>query len=57
MNQKIQWSDEAKARIEKVPFFVRGFAKRRVEKAAKARNCSVISLDLLLEIKNKEMPK
>lgn len=57
MNQQIQWSDEAKAKIEKVPFFVRGFAKRRVEKAAKSRNCSVITLDLLLEIKNKEMPK
>lgn len=55
MTTKIEWEDAAKERMKKVPFFVRGFAKKKLENAALARGKAVITLELLEEIKKKEM--
>ena len=52
----IVWRSCAKARLKKVPFFIRPFVKSRVEKVARARNFTEINEGLLIEIKRKEMP-
>jgi hypothetical protein len=53
--QPVEWSAEALARLNKAPFFVRRFARNKVEKAALALGETRISLALFEAIKQKEM--
>lgn len=55
MKQTITWDDAALVRIQKIPFFIRGFAKRKLEKAAIDRQTYHVTVALLDEIKQKEM--
>lgn len=50
----IRWSDDAKARLAKVPFFIRPFVKRRAETAARERGLDEVTSKLLDEVKSKE---
>ena len=52
---KIEWDDDALARINKAPFFVRKMAREKVEKAAEAMGEKRISAELLDRIKLQEM--
>lgn len=54
--ETLVWEDDARSRLQRVPFFIRPLVKMRVEKVAHQRKLSVISEALLLEIKKKEMP-
>ncbi|MEY4697527.1 MAG: hypothetical protein RIT14_1955, partial [Pseudomonadota bacterium] len=47
----IAWLPEAERELRKIPFFVRGKAKRNTEKFAADRGVSAISIDTLYEAK------
>ncbi len=49
----IEWTQEAKDRIQKVPFFVRGMAKKTVINWAKSKNIKVIDGPLMDEVRDK----
>lgn len=49
----ILWVPEAKRQLGKLPFFVRPIAKRAIEKEAKEKGISEITIDLMLEVKRK----
>jgi len=51
----LQWSPEASERMAKIPSFVRGVVMQRVEDFARARGLSVVTPELLSEIR-KSMP-
>jgi hypothetical protein len=48
-----EWTQEAKDRIQKVPFFVRGMAKKTVLSFAKDRGIKVIDGALMDEVRDK----
>jgi light-independent protochlorophyllide reductase subunit B len=45
------WTDEAERELRKIPFFVRGKAKRNTEKYADEMGLAAITLDTLYEAK------
>ena len=49
----IMWTPEAKKQLGKLSFFVRPIAKRAIEKEAKEKGLSEITIDLMLELKRK----
>ncbi|HJL16691.1 MAG TPA: hypothetical protein RMH99_13595 [Sandaracinaceae bacterium LLY-WYZ-13_1] len=51
---EIRWTAEAKARLKRVPFFVRPFVKRRAQSVAKERGLDEVTSELLDQIKAKE---
>lgn len=50
----IRWTDEARARLSRVPFFIRPFVRRRAEAVARERGLTEVTSQLLDEIKSKE---
>ena len=56
MTKKPEWTAEAKERMKNMPFFIRGFAKRKTESEAIKNGITVINAHFLDEIKKKEMP-
>lgn len=46
-----QWTDEAKKELKKIPFFVRGKARRNTERFARERGRMTITLDTLYDAK------
>lgn len=50
----IDWTPEAAARLEKVPFFVRPFVKRRAEAAAAEHGLREVDSDQLDAVKERE---
>ncbi len=50
----MEWEPEAKARLQKAPFFVRPFVKGCAEKEAKARGLESVTSALLDELKARE---
>ncbi len=53
---RMEWESQAKSRLEKAPFFVRPFIRRRAEKVARERGLGRVTLALLLELKSREHP-
>ena len=49
----IEWTDEAKQRIQRVPFFVRNMAKKTVLSFAKEKGVTVIDGKLMDEVREK----
>jgi len=49
----IEWTEEAKERIQRVPFFVRNMAKKTVLDFAKERGVTVIDGKLMDEVREK----
>ncbi len=47
----IHWTPEALKKIERAPFFVRPFAKKKAESEAKARGLTTITAEFLDELK------
>ena len=47
----LSWAQDAEIELKKIPFFVRGKARRNVESFAKENNIGVISVDTLYEAK------
>ena len=50
---KVEWTEEAKERIQRVPFFVRNMAKKTVLEFAKERGITVIDGKLMDEVREK----
>jgi len=51
----IHWEADALAKINKAPFFIRSFAKKKVETAARDRGLSTITLEFMEKVRQKEM--
>ncbi|HIF03258.1 MAG TPA: hypothetical protein EYQ84_08190, partial [Nitrospinaceae bacterium] len=51
--EDIEWTEEAKQRIQKVPFFVRNMAKKTVLTFAKEKGVTVIDAKLMDEVREK----
>lgn len=49
---ELAWSEDARARMEKIPSFVRGIVTRRVEAFARERGADTVTLSLLKEIRS-----
>ena len=54
-NSIIEWEPEALLRLKKAPFFIRGIAKRKVEKAAVELGETKVTVALMEKIKKQEM--
>lgn len=52
---KIEWDADAKARLQKAPFFIRPLARSKVEKAAREQGITRITLAFMEQIKQREM--
>ncbi len=50
---EIEWTEDAKERIQRVPFFVRNMAKKTVLEFAKERGITVIDGKLMDEVREK----
>jgi radical SAM protein with 4Fe4S-binding SPASM domain len=53
--QTLAWSAEARARLDKIPSFVRGVVSERVERFASERGYHVIDLEVMAEVR-RQMP-
>jgi light-independent protochlorophyllide reductase subunit B len=47
----VHWTPEAEKELAKIPFFVRGKARRNTERFARERRLPVITLETLYEAK------
>ena len=54
-NTRLRWTPEARAYLERIPFFVRPLAKRRIESQARARGQAEITVALMDELKPKNI--
>lgn len=52
--EKLVWEQEAKNHIDKAPFFIRKFVRRKVEKAATEHKIERITIEFVEMIRNKE---
>jgi hypothetical protein len=56
MSEKaLEWDEEALKKLERVPSFVRGMAKGKIEKAAAAMGAARITAELVDRIRKEEM--
>ncbi len=49
--ERTLWTAEAEAELKKIPFFVRGKARRNTERFAEERGLTTISLETLYDAK------
>lgn len=54
-NTALAWEEEALKRLEKIPVFVRGMAKGKIEKAAQEAGLTTITTEFMDKIKDKMM--
>lgn len=54
---EIQWEQDALDRINQAPFFIRGVAKRKVEKVALRMGQDTVTLALVEQVKQDNMKK
>ena len=47
----LAWSDDARAELQKIPFFVRGKARRNTERFAQERGVALITVETLYDAK------
>jgi hypothetical protein len=50
----MEWEEEAAARVQRAPFFIRPFIRRRAEHEAMARGLAQVTVALLDELKSSE---
>jgi hypothetical protein len=53
MSEKIVWTPEAEAKLKDIPFFVRPFARKKIESYAQDNGFSPITVDIYEEAKKK----
>ncbi|OKH17795.1 PCP reductase family protein [[Limnothrix rosea] IAM M-220] len=49
----MEWTDDAKTLFKKIPFFVRPFAKKKIEKLAQEMGATVIDEEIYVQAKAK----
>lgn len=54
-NAPLNWEEEALKRLEKIPSFVRGMAKAKIEKAAQEAGLTMVTTEFMDKIKDKMM--
>lgn len=54
---EIEWTPEAEAAMARVPFFVRGVARRAVVKAAQAKGVACVDLEFVNQVRAKTSPQ
>lgn len=47
----MEWIDEAKELFKKIPFFVRPFAKKKIEKLAEEMGAKIIDKEIYIQAK------
>ena len=52
----LTWTQEAKDRLEKAPFFVRGMAQKAIEDQAKKKGCKEVTGELISEVMDNLIP-
>ena len=52
MARKIVWTGEAQAELTKIPFFVRGKARRNTEQFAASRGIALIQVETLYDARS-----
>jgi hypothetical protein len=53
MSDAIQWTSEAEARLKEVPFFVRPAVRQKIEKFARERDLTEITVEVYEQAKQK----
>jgi hypothetical protein len=51
MSESVQWTPEAEAKLKDIPFFVRPFARKKIETYAQENNFSQITIELYEQAK------
>jgi hypothetical protein len=51
MSELIKWSSEAEAKLKDIPFFVRPFARKKIETYALEHSISLITLEIYEQVK------
>ena len=51
MSEKIAWTAEAEAKLKDIPFFVRPFARKKIETYAQEQSISTITLEIYEQVK------
>ena len=51
MSESIKWTAEAEARLKEIPFFVRPFARKKIEVYAEQNSISLITLEIYEQVK------
>jgi hypothetical protein len=51
MSQQIKWTPEAEAKLKDIPFFVRPFARKKIENYAYDKDILLITLEVYEEAK------
>ncbi|NJL91758.1 MAG: protochlorophyllide oxidoreductase [Coleofasciculaceae cyanobacterium SM2_1_6] len=51
MSEPVQWTPEAEAKLKDIPFFVRPFARKKIETYAQENNFSQITIELYEQAK------
>lgn len=46
MSEPIKWTPEAEAKLKDIPFFVRPFARKKIETYAQENSISLITLEI-----------
>ncbi|AFZ24980.1 Proto-chlorophyllide reductase 57 kD subunit [Cylindrospermum stagnale PCC 7417] len=46
MSEPIKWTGEAEAKLKDIPFFVRPFARKKIETYAQENSISLITLEI-----------
>lgn len=52
---KLEWDQAALDRVQAAPFFVRKLIRKKVEKAARERGLEKVTVELLDQVKQKQM--
>ncbi|KAA1189984.1 protochlorophyllide oxidoreductase [Pseudohalioglobus sediminis] len=53
----ITWDADAAEQLKRAPFFIRKLARKRVEVAARQQGLDRVTLQLVQQVKQKEMPQ
>ncbi|MEM8809139.1 MAG: PCP reductase family protein [Cyanobacteria bacterium P01_G01_bin.38] len=53
MGRKIEWTDEATARLKEIPFFVRPAARKKIEKFAEEAGVTQVTAEIYEQAKQK----
>jgi hypothetical protein len=53
MSAAIQWTVEAEDKLKEIPFFVRPFARKKIENYAEENSISLITLEIYEQVKQK----
>ena len=53
MSNAVEWTDEAKARLREIPFFVRPAARKKIEKFAVDAGITQITVEIYEQAKSK----